>query len=161
MLAMKVLYEQYSREMLGLSYRITQNKADAEDIIQEAFLKSFQEIRKLKEAEKYPAWLKRIVLNRSLSTIKGKIHFAEIDNIAESIEDEDQEHWYEGIPFEKIKPAIQELPDGCRQVFTLYLLEDYKHREIAELLDISLSNSKSQYRYALKLLKEKLSKLIL
>ena len=62
------------------------------------------------------------------------------------------------IPFDKIKSAIERLPEGCRQIFTLYLMEGYKHQEIAEVLGISVSTSKSQYRYALQLLKEKLSK---
>ncbi len=155
-LAMKVLYEQYSKSMLTISYRITNNLEDAEDIIQEAFLKSFQDIHKLKEVNKYGAWLKRIIINTSLNKIKGKVRFESIENVPEP-EDQVEEDWYEGIPLEKIRTAIQALPDGCRQIFTLYLMEDYKHREIGEMLNISISTSKSQYRYALQLLKHKLS----
>ena len=157
LLAMKVLYNEFAREMLTVSHRITQNLSDAEDILQESFMTSFDKINKLKDPKYYGAWLKRIVINNSLSLMKKQIHFEEITNIPEmpaSIED----NWYENIPFDKIKMAINELPDGCRNVFSLYLLENYKHREIADLLNISVSTSKSQYRYALKLMKAALIK---
>ena len=72
--------------------------------------------------------------------------------------EEESKPWYEEISFEKIKKAIQDLPDGSREIFSLYLLEGYKHREIAEVLNVSESTSKSQYRYALKLLRNKLKK---
>jgi len=157
MLAMKVLYNEFAREMLTASHRITQNLSDAEDIIQESFMTSFEKINKLKQPKNYGAWLKRIVINNSLSLVKKQVHFEEVTSISEAPAEVDQ-HWYENIPFDKIKSAINELPDGCRNIFSLYLLENYKHREIADLLNISVSTSKSQYRYALKLMKAALIK---
>lgn len=157
LLAMKVLYNEFSREMLSASHRITQNLSDTEDIIQESFMTSFDKIQKLKEPKHYGAWLKRIVINNSLSLVKKQIHFEEVSAISETPE-AIEDNWYEHIPFDKIKAAINELPDGCRNVFSLYLLENYKHREIADLLNISVSTSKSQYRYALKLMKAALIK---
>jgi len=153
--AMRTLYDKYSKEMLATSYRITNNLQDSEDILQDAFLVSFQKIHQLKEGGKYVGWLNQIVVNKSLAQIKKRVHFKEL-NIVEDQAEENEENWFEGISFEKIKEAIQELPEGCRQIFSLYLLENYKHKEIAELLGISVSTSKSQYRYALKLLKDKL-----
>ena len=157
LLAMKVLYNEFAKEMLTTSHRITQNLSDAEDIIQESFLTSFNKINKLKESKNYGAWLKRIVINNSLNLVKKQIHFEEVSSISAASE-ENEDNWYENIPFDKIKRAINELPDGCRSVFSLYLLENYKHREIANLLNISVSTSKSQYRYALKLMKAALIK---
>jgi len=157
LLAMKVLYNEFAREMLTTSHRITQNLADAEDIIQASFMTSFEKINKLQQPKTYGAWLKRIVINNSLSLVKKQVHFEDIASIPEA-PDEVEQNWYELIPFDKIKSAINELPDGCRHVFSLYLLEHYKHREIADLLNISLSTSKSQYRYALKLMKAALIK---
>lgn len=155
-LAMRTLYEVYSKEMVAVSFRITNNLHDTEDIIQESFLKSFQNISQLKDESKYGSWLKQIVINNSLASFKKKVNFRELKEI-ENIPEEDQhDHWYQTIPFKKIKTAIQELPEGSRQVFSLFLLENYKHKEIAEMLEISISTSKSQYRYALKLLKKKL-----
>ena len=157
LLAMKVLYNEFAREMLTVSHRITQSMPDAEDIIQESFMTSFEKIHKLKEPKNYGAWLKRIVINNSLVLIKKQVQFEEVSSISEASE-EIEDNWYENIPFDKIKAAINNLPDGCRNIFSLYLLENYKHREIAELLNISVSTSKSQYRYALKLMKTALIK---
>ncbi len=157
LLAMKVLYNEFSREMLSASHRITQNLSDAEDIIQESFMTSFDKIQKLKEPKYYGAWLKRIVVNNSLHLVKKQVRFEEVSAISETPE-EIEDNWYKNIPFEKIKAAINNLPDGCRSIFSLYLLENYKHREIADLLNISVSTSKSQYRYALKLMKTALIK---
>jgi len=154
MLAMQTLYEKYAQDMLTTSFRITGDLQLSEDILQEAFLRSFQKINQLNVAAKYPSWLKRIIVNKSLSAIKNRIRFQEIRS--EYLEDEEEYGWYQKISFQNIQDAILELPDGCQQVFTLYLLEQYKHKEIAEMMKISESTSKSQYRYALKLLREKL-----
>jgi len=153
--AIRDLYDKFSREMLTISYRISGDMSESEDILQEAFLTSFEKINQLENAAAYPAWLKRIVTNKSLTAIRKRVHFSEINEIPEW-EEEDTSPWYSGISFNKIRDAIQELPEGCRQVLTLYLLEEYKHREIAEMLNISVSTSKSQYRYALGLLRERL-----
>ena len=153
--AIRDLYDKFSREMLSVSYRITDNIAESEDILQEAFLTSFEKIEQLEKAAAYPGWLKRIVTNKSLNAIKKRVHFSEVNEIPEW-EEQDTSPWYSGISFDKIRDAIQELPDGCRQVLTLYLLEEYKHREIADMLNISISTSKSQYRYALGLLRKRL-----
>lgn len=157
LLAMKVLYNEFAREMLSASHRITQNLSDAEDIIQEAFMTSYEKIHQLKEPKNYGAWLKRIVINNSLSLVKKQVHFEEVSAISETPENS-ADNWYKNIPFDIIKTAINELPNGCRNIFSLYLLENYKHREIADLLNISVSTSKSQYRYALKLMKAALLK---
>lgn len=152
MLAMKILYNQYAKSMLSISFRITQNRQDSEDILQESFLRSFQQIHTLKTPQYYPAWLKRIVVNNSLNVSKKQRIFEPIEKADHQINEAD-EHWYKEIPFDKIKTAIRQLPDGCRTVFILYLIEDYKHKEVANMLQISISTSKSQYRYSLKLMK--------
>ncbi len=153
--AIRELYDRFSREMLSVSYRITGNMSESEDILQESFLTSFDKLGQLEKAAAYPGWLKRIVTNKSLTVVKKRIHFSEVNEIPEW-EEEDSSPWYSGISFDKIRDAIQELPEGCRQVLSLYLLEEYKHREIAEMLNISVSTSKSQYRYAIGLLRERL-----
>jgi len=156
---MKLLYEYFAKDMLTVSFRITNSMEDAEDILQESFLTSFQQINTLVDVALYRAWLKKIVINSSLKAIKKKVRFLELEpsSAGDSVIEEDTS-WYQHISFDKIKEAISTLPDGCRQVFTLYLMEDYKHHEIAELLNIAVSTSKSQYRYALKILKEELNR---
>lgn len=153
--AIRDLYDKFSREMLSVSYRITGDMSESEDILQEAFLTSFEKLEQLENASSYPSWLKRIVTNKSLTAIRKRVRFSEVNEIPEW-EEEDTNPWYSGISFDKIRDAIQDLPDGCRQVLTFYLLEEYKHREIAEMLNISVSTSKSQYRYAIGLLRERL-----
>lgn len=153
---MKLLYNSFCKAMLSLSYRITQNMEESEDILQEAFLRSFQQISQLSDAQKYPSWLKRITINLSINTIRKKRSFETLELMDKVAAEEVEDHWYQQIPFAVIQQAINELPNGCREIFTLYLLEEYKHREIAALLHISESTSKSQYRYGLKLMKQKL-----
>ena len=154
--ALRTLYDLFSKDMLAVSFRITNDWQDAEDIIQEGFLTSFQKITQLKDESRYAGWLKQIVVNKSLASLKKRVSFQNISEVEIGEEIDNDDNWYQEISFEKITAAIQELPDGSRQIFSLFLLENYKHREIAEMLNISVSTSKSQYRYALKLLKEKL-----
>ena len=153
--AQKLLYEIFIKEMLLLSYRIVNNTEDAKDIIQESFMSAFKNLKSLKSPEKFKPWLKRIIINNCLKKQKTRIHFLELEEtiIYDDIEDNE---WYKDISFEVINGEIKKLPPGCRQVLTLYLFEDYKHKEIAEIMNISESTSKSQYQRALKLLKEKL-----
>lgn len=154
-LAMKLLYDTYAKEMLSIAYRITNNLADAEDILQESFLASFNKIHQLKESQNYRYWLKRMVVNNSIKQTRGRVFFKEVEEDLLMV-DYEEKNWYAGVGFDKINKAIQTLPNGCREVVCLYLLDGYKHREIAELYQVSVSTSKSQYRYGLKLLKEKL-----
>ncbi len=153
---MQSLYESFSKEMMAASHRITSNRRDSEDILQEAFLTSFQKIAQLKEDDKYGSWLKQIVINSSLKSVRSKRSFASLVEVEHIEYEEEKSNWYEGISFDVIKKALLNLPDGCREIFSLYALEGYKHKEIAAALDISVSTSKSQYRYALKLLRERL-----
>jgi len=155
--AMRSLYQQFSKGMLATSYRITNDLQESEDVLQEAFLSSFQKIDQLKESARYGDWLKRIVVNKSLVVVKKRIRFEEVETVFNQVEQE-EELWYKGISFREIEKAIQQLPEGCRQVFSLFLLDNYKHQEISEMLQISVSTSKSQYRYALKLMRQKLKR---
>lgn len=154
---MRQLYDAYQRAMLTTAYRMTNSMPDAEDVVQEAFIQSFQKIRQLREARQYGGWLKRIVVNKCLERQRKHTRWEPVTTQV-GAEEEVAEAWYVGIPMEEVRGAIQRLPDGCRQVLALYLLEDYKHREIAEQLRISVSTSKSQYQYALRLLRTQLQK---
>lgn len=155
--AFKRIYDTYVLDMLSVSYKILNSRQDAEDVFHEAFIKSIQKLDTLSEWKSYKSWLKRIVVNDSLQRIRKKIIWEDIKDYNIPIEREDNT-WYLGIPFEEINKAIEALPNGCRQVFTLYLLENYKHKEIAEFLNVSVSTSKSQYRYAIQLMKKTLTK---
>jgi len=149
------LYLTYADAMFAICNRLVVSIEDAEDILQDAFVIAFTRIDKLKDERKFGGWLKTITINECLNFLKRKkIHFDDLpENIA--IADETEE-----LPFEPdaeaVNEAIAELPAGSRIIFNLYLIENYKHKEIADMLKISESTSKSQYQRAKQLLKEKL-----
>ena len=143
----------YSRGMYNLCLRMLNNKQDAEDVLQEAFCKAYVNLKKLKDHASFGAWLKRIVVNECLKFLKSRIHFADIDVADQEL---DSDFVQNELSLQIINDEIRKLPDGCRVVFTLYLLEDYAHKQIAELMNISESTSKSQYQRARQLLQKQL-----
>jgi len=150
--------------MYNICIRMVPIQADAEDIVQESFVKAFNNLDSYKGASTFGTWLKRIVINTSINHLKKrKQWFVNIDELPMSIEDSLNNDLLEDGILNKISPemiheAIKTLPIKARMVFNLYLLEGYLHKEIAEMLDISESTSKSQYQRALKLLQERLKR---
>jgi RNA polymerase sigma factor (sigma-70 family) len=146
-----MLYKQYSKAMYNIAIRFLNNRMDAEDILQESFVTAFEKISELSNENAFGSWLKRIVVNNCITHIrKNKVLFEDLDGYEHTlgnVEDEDFD-----IEPEVVHDAIKELPDGGRTILILYALEKYKHREIAEMLSISESTSKSQYRRALDIL---------
>jgi RNA polymerase sigma factor (sigma-70 family) len=153
--AQKILYEKHIKEMLLLSYRMLSYSDEAKDAVQESFINAFQKLKKLKSEEKFKSWLKRIVINNCLKRLKVRIRNTDFKNNPDFV-DEEEDDLYGNISPEIIDEEINKLPTGCKQILTLYLLEDYKHKEIARMLNISESTSKSQYQRALTLLRIKL-----
>ena len=152
------LYKMHVQAMFNICIRMVSNKYDAEDILQESFISAFKNIHSFREESSFGAWLKRIVINKSINFLKKqKWDFEDIENI-ENPESEDEEIIQ--IEPEKIHSAIKKLPEKARVVINLYLLEGYKHREIAEMLKISESTSKSQYLRAKQILKTELEKVM-
>lgn len=151
----EILFMRHARQMFNICLRITANKQDAEDILQEAFIKAYTKYDSLKSEAAFYTWLRRIVINEAISFKRGKIYFPETD--LAGIEQDDDDEWnYSNISFDTINEEIKKLPDGARLVFNLHLLENYSHKEIAQMLEISESTSKSQYHRAKKLLKKNL-----
>ncbi len=156
--AQQQLYQQYVDAMYKVCRRMTNNDAEAEDILQEAFVDAFRKIDTFKGESTFGAWLKRIVINRTINQLKKNqrmswVSMGEMDFQEETESPNDREVQHQVA---RVHKAIQHLPDGFRAVLSLYLLEGYDHREISEILDISESTSKSQYNRA----KKKLSQLL-
>lgn len=154
------LYKQYAKAMYNASFRILKDSAEAEDAMQEGFLKAFQNIETYSGTVSFGAWLKKIIVNTSLDLLrKRKIEFEDIDTVylgdhyEDSYEDENEIEY----KVEQVRHAIFSLPDGYRVVMTLYLLEGYDHEEIAEILGITASTSRSQLARARKKLIELLN----
>lgn len=152
------LYKMFSRAMYNVSYRITRRQEDAEDALQEAFISAFKNLHHYRGDATFGAWLKRIVVNKSINVLKKRKHELFPDNEEWDVAEAQVETEYrEGLTVGRVKQAIEELPDGYRTVLSLYLLEGYDHEEIAGILGISESTSKSQLNRAKKKLKEKLT----
>jgi RNA polymerase sigma-70 factor, ECF subfamily len=156
------VYKLYSHSMFNICIRILNDSMEAEEVMQDAFLKAFQNIDSFKAEVSWGAWLKRIVINQSLDTLrKRKIIFEPLnDKIQNTVfETGDEKERYNPDDIEKIKNEIYNLPDGYRLVITLYLIEGYDHDEISEILNISPSTSRSQYSRAKQKLVENLKKI--
>ncbi|MDA3893346.1 MAG: sigma-70 family RNA polymerase sigma factor [Salinivirgaceae bacterium] len=144
--AMQTLYNEYAKAMFNICMRMTNSREDAEDILQEAFTNAFQNLSSYKYEATFGAWLKRIVVNRCINTLnRRKVELIFNDTENETISDEDIDYSSIELQVAKVHKAIMELPDGYRLVCSLYLLEGYDHKEIAQILDINESTSKSQY----------------
>ena len=142
------VYKLYYKAMYNTSLRIVNDTMEAEDVMQEAFLSAFEKINTYSGTVSFGAWLKRIVVNRSLDALgKRKAIFEDIDNHIGIRDDSHEETLYKEeleAKVEEIKAAIEELPEGYRVILSLYLIEGYDHDEIAEMLNISSSTSRSQ-----------------
>lgn len=143
--------------MYNICLRMVGAQVEAEDVMQEAFLNAFTKIDTYQGVVSFGAWLKKIVINRSLDHLKKrKVKFEELN---EKIPDEEPVNIeISEIQMEKLKDAIQQLPDGYRVVLSLYLLEGYDHEEIAQILGITNVSSRSQYMRAKLKLREMLHK---
>lgn len=153
-MAYRELYTEYAGELMAIAMRYMKTKQEAEDVLQDAFIKAYKNLATFNQQSSLKTWLTRIVINTSLNALR-KNHQAYHWDIAEveDLKDEGSlplEHFH----YEDLIGFIQQLPDGCRTVFNLYALEGYSHKEITEMLDISLGTSKSQYHRAKQLLQE-------
>lgn len=148
--ACRELYGLYAKAMFNISMRIVNNRDEAEDILQESFIKAFKDISRFNTMPEFSAWLKRVVINHSLDVVrKQKVNFISIDDtdIAEEKNAEEEEISYD---IDTVVKCIQQLPSGYRVILTLFLFENYSHKEIAQMLNISEGTSKSQYNRARK-----------
>ncbi len=142
--------------MYNLAYRILNNREDAEDMLQEAFIECFRSIDSFRFESTFGAWLKRIMVNKCINQIKKKkIDLTLYETLPAVVDVEEEEVKYD---MTKIFEGIELLPDGYRIILTLYLLEGYDHGEISQILGISESTSKSQYSRAKEKLRTILSK---
>lgn len=159
--AQRALYEKYSAVLLGICIRYAGSVEEAEDILQEGFVKIFLNIGHFKGEGSLMAWMRRIMINTAITAYHRSLKHRYHDDIGEVKETNMEEASYEESDFtaEELQNIIQRMPDGYRMVFNLYAIEGYKHREIAELMGIDENTSKSQYSRARRWLQEKLERL--
>jgi RNA polymerase sigma-70 factor, ECF subfamily len=142
------LYDRYCKAMLNTSFRVLKNKELAEDALQEAFIEVFSRLESFRGESTIGAWIRRIVINKSINQLKKDSSNQE--ELPENLEQREPENDEVIPPYSsaEINEAILSLPTGFRTVFSLYLLEGYDHKEIASILEISESTSKTQYKRA-------------
>ncbi len=153
------LYALYVDAMYNIGMRMLGSKEDAEDIVQESFVSAFKNLSGFNYESTFGAWLKRIVINKSINYLKKKkvpvvpidaheFHLSDVTPVEADV-----------IDIKKVKIGIGKLPAGYKQIINLYLIEGYDHIEIGEVLEISTSTSKSQYHRAKKKLIEIINEL--
>jgi RNA polymerase sigma factor (sigma-70 family) len=149
------LYKLYSKAMFNICYRMMNNQAEAEDLLQESFAEAFLKLDTFRYESAFGAWLKRIVVNKCINHIKKrKAELFYTDNLPEINHEEEVDVSSIQLEVKRVHNAMEKLPDGYRVIFSLYLLEGYDHSEIAEIMGISESTSKSQFSRAKQKIKE-------
>jgi RNA polymerase sigma factor (sigma-70 family) len=135
------LYRRYCEGMYVVAMRFVKNADDAEDVLQESFIKAFQKIHQYRGEVTFGAWLKRIVVNKSIDFLKSKKEkLVSLDESYMQLEEED-DNWNvpSNISLEHVHSAIDELQSKYKYVVLMYLVEGYDHQEISEVLNISES----------------------
>jgi|694.fasta_scaffold22752_2 RNA polymerase sigma factor (sigma-70 family) len=156
-IAQKKLYDLYASKFFAVTLRYSKNHDEAEDILQDAFIKIFDNLQQFQFKGSFEGWMRRIVVNTAIEYYrKSLIGFKEAVEF-ESIVVQDFD--IQTYDYDQLINLIQDLPVGYRTIFNLYAIEGYTHIQIAEILNISEGTSKSQFSRARSILKEKVNKL--
>lgn len=152
--AQKIIYDKYAPLFYSICLRYLNNRMDAEDALVEGFYKIFSKIGQYKDQGSFEGWMKRIVINECLMKIRKGNNLNMHLDITEAYGLGEDSGIISDLNYKSLISLMDELPDGYRTVFNLYVVEGYKHREIAEILGISINTSKSQLILAKKKMKE-------
>src|SRR5689334_6253282 len=153
--AQKALYQKYSAKMLAVCYRYAHNREDAEDMLQEGFIKVFSQIHTFENRGALEGWIRRIMVHTCINILKKNKKFNEsVDLIHANSLQVREETIPSIIQAKQVVECIRLLPIGYRTVLNLYAVEGYSHREIAAMLDIEESTSRSQYTRAKAMLED-------
>ncbi len=156
----KMLYDKYAPLMFGVVSRYFSNRAEAEDALQDGFIKVFSKLPDYSGLGSFEGWIRRIMINTSLNLIRGNLkrqYHLDIDEIQEFVEDKNQS--YDRLTTEEMLKLIRSMPLGYRTIFNLYEIEGFHHNEIASDLGISVNTSKSQLLKARQWLRKRIEKL--
>lgn len=152
----KMLYDKYSAKMYGIAVRYAHDAEDAKDILQDGFVKVFQNLSKFKGTGVFEGWMRRIFVNTAIEHYRRKNTTYEIQESHEKQTSDRDVSAVDKLAAAEILNMVKSLPNGYRTVFNLFAIEGYSHKEIAEMLNISEGTSKSQYARAKALLQEKI-----
>jgi len=150
----KELYEKYASGMMVVCLRYSKSTLEAEDILQESFIKVFKNIQKFQKDSNLGAWIKKIVVNTALNAQRKKLYMYPMVDIEQTDNHVDEKVVLAEFHLKELIDMIRTLPMGCQAIFNMYAVEGFSHKEIAEKLNISEGTSKSQYARAKMLLRQ-------
>jgi len=157
--AQRLLFDKFARKMFSVCLRYAKNEEQAEDVLQDGFVKVFVKLRDFKNEGSLEGWIRRIMVNTALDQIRKnskQLGDKNIDDVGYKIENND--FILENMMAEDLMKMVQAMPDGYKVVFNMFAIEGYSHSEIADTLGISENTSKSQYSRARAYLRERLEK---
>jgi RNA polymerase sigma factor (sigma-70 family) len=156
----ELLYQRYSPKMYAVCLRYAGNYEDAQDLLQEGFIKVFRNLDKFRHEGSFEGWLRRVFVNTSIEHYRRKIHLNSISEKEETIIEDASVSVLDQLAERDIIQLVQELSPGYRTVFNLYVIEGYSHKEIAEMMHISEGTSKSQLARAKSILQKKVAEFL-
>lgn len=155
----RILYDLFKGKLMGLCRRYTSSREEAQDVLQDSFIRIFKNFNQLKAPEKLESWMKSITVRTAINYYhKGKgrgLTYADIDAVSNEIPI--YQPSIDNLTDEYLISLVNALPDGCRIIFNMFAIEGFTHAEIAELLQISEGTSRSQFYHAKHLLRDKLN----
>ncbi len=156
--AQKELYNRYSPKMLSVCYRFAQNREDAEDMLQEGFIKVFTQMHTFQNRGAFEGWIRKIIVHTCINILKKNKKFNESVELDQAMQAKIRDNVPAIMQAKQVIECIRILPLGYRTVLNLYAIEGYTHREISEMLEIEESTSRSQYTRAKVMLEQILIK---
>lgn len=144
------IYKLYYKAMYNSAYRILNDRMEAEDVMQEAFLDAFRKIHQYDGTATFGAWLKRIVINKSIDALKRSKNMEDLDEVEHDIVEIEEEDYLEVIAYkiDQIRTCMDRLPQAYKLILSLYLLEGYDHQEIADIMGLSYNATRTKYSRA-------------
>jgi RNA polymerase sigma-70 factor (ECF subfamily) len=150
----KLLYDRFSSKMYGVCLRYTENNEDANDLMQEGFIKVYKSLSKFRAEGSFEGWIRRIFVNTSIEHYRKKVKLYKVTEVQENTIEDEQIDAFDSLATKDILNIVNELSPGYRQVFNMHVVEGYSHKEIADLLGITEGTSKSQLARAKGVLKK-------
>ena len=150
----KLLYERFSSKMYGVCLRYAENTEDANDVMQEGFIKVYKSLSKFRSEGSFEGWIRRIFVNTSIEHYRKKVKWYNVTEVQENTIEDHELDALDSMATKDILNLVNELSPGYKQVFNMHVVEGYSHKEIADLLGITEGTSKSQLARAKGVLKK-------
>lgn len=150
----RLLYDSYSPKMYGVCLRYAGNENDANDIMQEAFIKVYKNVAKFRREGSFEGWIRRIFVNTAIEHYRKKVKLYNVTEVHENIIEDQELNALDNLATKDILNIVNELSPGYKSVFNMHVIEGYSHKEIADLLGITEGTSKSQLARAKGVLKK-------